>query len=89
MGKWRRNKSLKRRWQRNALIRKYGAVCFYDGLPFASMREITLDHYVPFSKGGTDDLENLRLAHLHCNVMKRDMLPEEFDAFQKGGVLVE
>jgi len=89
MGKWRRNKSLKRRWERNALIRKYGAVCFYDGETFKSMRDITIDHYVPLSKGGEETLDNLRLAHYRCNQAKNDMTPEEFEVFQKGGELVE
>ena len=89
MGKWRRNKSKRRRWERNALIRKYGAVCFYDDLPFASMKEITIDHYIPVSKGGLDELENYRLAHERCNRTKGSMTPDEFKVFQKGGELVE
>lgn len=89
MGKWRRNKSLTRRWQRGALINKYGAKCHYCEFLFASMRDITLDHYTPLSKGGTNDLSNLRLAHLSCNQAKNDMTPEEFEIFQKGGDKVE
>jgi len=89
MGKWNRNRSKTRRWQRNALITKYGAVCHICELPFTSMRDITFDHHEPLSKGGTDDLENLRLAHSRCNQLKRDMSPKEFEIFQKGGELVE
>lgn len=89
MGKWRRNKSKTRRWQRNQLINKYGAICFYCEIAFTSMKEITFDHFIPRSKGGLDDLENLRLAHLHCNRLKGSMTYEEFQIFQKGGELVE
>ncbi len=89
MGKWRRNKSLTRRWQRNALIRRYGAICYYCEHPFASMKDITFDHALPISKGGTDELENLRLAHNECNFAKGVMTEEEFLEFQKGGDLVE
>lgn len=89
MGKWRRNKSKTRRWQRSQLINRYGAVCFYCDLIFEKMKDITFDHYIPRSKGGLDELENLRLAHLHCNRLKADMTPEEFAIFQKGGELVE
>jgi len=89
MGKWKRNKSLKRRWQRSALIRKYGAVCYLCGLSFKSMKDITFDHWLPFSKGGLDEFENYRLAHLECNQEKKDMTPEEWEEFQKGGKLVE
>lgn len=89
MGKWRRNKSLTRRWQRGHLIKKHGAVCWICELPFESMKEITFDHYVPLSKGGLDLLENYRLAHFKCNQLKNDMMPDEFVEFQKGGKLVE
>lgn len=53
------------------------------------MRDITFDHHVPMSKGGDDELDNLRLAHWMCNQIKGDMTPEEFEEFQKGGKLVE
>lgn len=89
MGKWRRNKSLKRRWERNHLIRKYGAVCHVCEESFKKMRDITIDHHVPLSLGGLDVIENLRLAHFRCNLAKADMTPEEFEIFQKGGELVE
>ena len=35
------------------------------GLPLA-----TLDHYIPFSKGGTHDLSNLRTCCMTCNNKK-------------------
>lgn len=89
MSKWRRNRSLTRRWQRNHLVNKYGAVCYLCGEPFKSMKDITFDHHIPVSKGGIDLLENYRLAHLECNMLKADMTPEEFEEFQKGGALVE
>lgn len=34
----------------------------------------SVDHIVPISKGGTDDIENLQLAHLRCNISKHDRL---------------
>ena len=89
MSKWRRNKSLCRRWQRNHLIKKYGCVCYICEQPFDSIKDITFDHYIPVSKGGFDELSNYRLAHYHCNQLKNDMMPDEFLVFQKGGVLVE
>jgi 5-methylcytosine-specific restriction endonuclease McrA len=36
----------------------------------------TLDHLIPASKGGTDDPENLKLAHRSCNRAKGDRLPD-------------
>ena len=89
MGKWNRNKSKKRRWQKNHLINKYGNFCALCRISFNSMKEITFDHIIPMSRGGVNELENLQLVHLHCNHAKADMLPEEFEIFQKGGKLVE
>lgn len=37
----------------------------------------TVDHIIPCNKGGSDDLENLQLAHRRCNRLKSDKLPEE------------
>lgn len=84
MGKWRRNKSLPRRWQRNHLIAKYGSVCYLCGEVFKSMKDITFDHWLPLSKGGEDILENYRLAHKDCNHLKGALTPEEFEEFQEG-----
>lgn len=86
MGKWRRNLSLPRRWQRNHLIAKYGSVCYLCSLPIEKIKDITFDHWHPLSKGGADELENYRLAHEKCNQLKADLTPEEFIAFQAGQI---
>lgn len=37
----------------------------------------TVDHIIPFSRGGhPSDLDNLQLAHFHCNRQKSDKLPD-------------
>lgn len=33
----------------------------------------SLDHIVPVSRGGTNDLWNLRLTHLRCNLTRRNI----------------
>jgi 5-methylcytosine-specific restriction endonuclease McrA len=86
VGKWRRNLSLPRRWQRNHLISKYGAVCYLCQEPIAAAKDITFDHWLPLSKGGIDDLDNYRLAHLDCNQLKGNLEPDEFRAFQIGQI---
>lgn len=86
MGKWRRSKSLRRRWQRNHLINQYGSECYLCKEPFNSAKDITFDHWEPLSKGGKDDLENYRLAHLKCNQLKRDLTPQQFMEFQIGAI---
>ena len=55
-------------------------VCFYTGLPIDYNKGETyeLEHFHPVSKGGTSDLENLRLSVPKVNAMKRNYLWEEF-----------
>jgi 5-methylcytosine-specific restriction endonuclease McrA len=45
-----------------------------EALPRTSRMGATVDHVVPLSKGGSDELENLRLAHWICNNKKSDRL---------------
>lgn len=86
MGKWKRVKSLPRRWQRNHLIAKYGSNCYLCLEAFKTAKDITFDHWMPLSKGGADDLENYRLAHSSCNQLKGALTPEEFLEFQEGRI---
>lgn len=37
----------------------------------------TVDHIIPCAKGGSDELDNLQLAHRKCNRLKSDKMPEE------------
>lgn len=37
-----------------------------------------VDHVIPFSRGGSDDRENLVAACWRCNQEKRDMTPDEW-----------
>jgi len=89
MAKWNRNKSNKRRWQRNQLVEKQDGLCAICNKKFHSMKDITFDHIIPISKGGDDEMTNFQLAHLSCNQTKANMTPEEFKEFQQGGLLVE
>lgn len=43
-------------------------------------RFITFDHILPSSRGGTDELRNLRLAHRFCNEARADTPIEETPA---------
>lgn len=89
MGKWKRVKSLPRRWQRNHLIAKYGNTCYLCNKPISEMKQITFDHWEPLSKGGSDTLDNYRLAHEGCNRLKGSMMPDEFREFQLGNLQYE
>jgi 5-methylcytosine-specific restriction endonuclease McrA len=89
MGKWKRAKSLTRRWQRNHLVNKHGAICGICKEPFESMKDITIDHIEPLAKGGADTPDNYQLAHYECNQLKGSLSLEEFEQFQEGKIKYE
>ncbi len=52
-----------------------GPGCFLCGESFKSEKDITFDHWIPRSRGGTWDIENLRNTHKRCNAIKGDRMP--------------
>lgn len=60
------------------LIKKRdGENCFICKEPFGKKERVTIDHWIPLSKGGTWKLSNLRIAHKSCNIWKGDRVPLE------------
>ena len=63
-------------WQLRAYVfYQNGHRCFYCG---EQRKQLTLDHVIPRSRGGTDRVFNLTTACLKCNQQKDNRLPEEF-----------
>lgn len=56
------------------LINKNGAICSLCGKLIETMKDCTIDHIVPISKGGLTTIENCQLAHKNCNVKKGDKI---------------
>lgn len=56
-----------------------GPNCFFPGCgkPFEQEEDITFDHWIPQSKGGTWHVDNLRMMHKRCNALKGDRVPNE------------
>lgn len=52
--------------------------CFYCGKNL-KFRQITLDHYLPKSKGGTEDIFNLVLSCRKCNRLKGNKIPRNYE----------
>lgn len=59
-------------------------ICLLLGKPaYVKRKDASRDHYMPTSDGGSDDFENLRLAHKSCNSRRgtktiEELLNEDF-----------
>lgn len=51
------------------LLRQTNA-CGICGKSIINLKEATIDHIIPLSKGGHSGLSNLQLAHEKCNLLK-------------------
>ena len=74
------NKSLKELYKRDkGICYICGTKCDYEDYTYKGNTFIagnyypSIDHVIPLNKGGTDDWNNLKLAHRICNSLKRDM----------------
>ncbi|PSB20575.1 HNH endonuclease [Phormidesmis priestleyi ULC007] len=65
--------SKQRKSKRTQLTHKFGSHCFWSGRCLLT-EELTLDHLIPKSRGGSNSLENLRLACFSCNNSRGDSL---------------
>ncbi len=72
-------------WWKNRLGR---GLCHYCGATFPS-EDLTMDHIVPITRGGTSTRGNLVPACKECNNRKKYLLPLEWEEFlqrqQDGG----
>lgn len=72
----RRRKKLKR------VLERDGRVCWLCGnridkkAPAGSPGALSVDHVVPLNRGGSNAVENLRVAHRSCNTRRGCPVPE-------------
>jgi 5-methylcytosine-specific restriction endonuclease McrA len=64
------------------LLQEYGSCCWWCGRHLPS-NQLTLDHLKPKSRGGSNSLENLRLACFPCNNSRGNSLYPP----KKGGIV--
>ncbi|PZU98306.1 MAG: hypothetical protein DCE90_04090 [Pseudanabaena sp.] len=61
-----------------AYVVGFGVSCFWktrcSSSDIFTLDELTLDHLIPKSKDGSNNLENLRLACVHCNQSRGNSL---------------
>jgi len=73
MATWRERKGSTPAWRNTrryfaAALATTGQVpCPFCGEPVIFGEKFDLDHRIPLALGGTDRLDNLRVAHPHCN----------------------
>lgn len=82
MGKYKHRSP--KRWHKSQLINHYGAFCQLGNHPIKQMKDITLDHIIPISKGGLDQQNNYQLACEEHNQEKNNMSQEEWEKLQNG-----
>ena len=60
------------------LIQRDGLLCHFPGCKhpkvFKGYDDISIDHWIPKSRGGTDHTNNLKLMHVKCNNAKSNRL---------------
>lgn len=59
-----------RKFIKKQLINSKGNICAICGKPIENMKDCTIDHIIPVSKGGMTTVENCQLAHTKCNQLK-------------------
>jgi 5-methylcytosine-specific restriction endonuclease McrA len=64
-----------------ALFRRDGHICMYCGEQFKQV-DLTRDHIIPMSRGGTDSWENVVTACYRCNNQKGNLTPEEWNKYK-------
>jgi 5-methylcytosine-specific restriction protein A len=55
-------------------------ICHYCGRKFKP-QELTMDHKIPLSRGGTSERFNIVPACKECNTKKKYLLPPEWDEY--------
>lgn len=75
-------RSKKRRRKKYSATQRKIIYCRSDGRcsicgKHVKFQDFSVDHVIPLSKGGSNDMSNLAAAHRSCNLIKQDCLPQE------------
>lgn len=54
-------------------------ICGICGKLIPTIDEMNIDHIIPLSRGGTNDIENLRPTHKFCNRLKNNFTDSEME----------
>lgn len=62
-------------WEvKERLLKETGGKCAHCGTPLDRYTNLTVDHFIPLNRGGTNDTENLTVLCEECNRLKSDMI---------------
>lgn len=70
---------------RSAVWQKTDGICWYCGKPLDPFLDFHVDHVIPYSRGGSNDFENLVPACSSCNITKHAYSLETFRERSRGG----
>lgn len=65
----------RRRAKREQLMLRHGRWCWLCNKDILPEQQVTVDHVIPISLGGSHAIDNLRLAHARCNSDRRNGMP--------------
>ena len=73
-----RKKSARKDWRPRVdeLLEKYDHTCHWCKRK-VDRRVLWIEHFVPISRGGADEWENLRVAHRWCNRIRGNLMPDD------------
>ena len=63
----------------DVLFKQQSGLCYLCNNPFPMLNDpASIDHKIPISRGGSNDISNVALAHLSCNLQKGTKTDIEF-----------
>lgn len=75
-------------FQRQQILNKSGGICAHCGIKL-NLKEFTIDHYIPKSRGGSNMVVNLIPLCEHCNIAKSNMILEPREAYPYINIMYE
>jgi hypothetical protein len=63
--------------QKHMMLKRQHGMCLLCAKPLGTITQSSVDHMIPLSRGGTNEIRNLHLVHRRCNTDKKDKTVRE------------